>query len=226
MRTLLCAAVTLVAAAGATAYGGNDSLDRSVAVFVASNMKLAVDNALAQLVATGVDCDTAAVRRMIADEFGRPYSKAEHDAAVAAIDAAMEAKANAAAGLSELMLAQAAAEKGARVLPDGLVAVMINEGDTSRPRPADTDRVSLRYTGKLPDGTVFDSIGADEPPMVATVSDLAPGMAEGLSLMHPGARYRLVLPAGLAYGKEGVPGVIPPDCALSFDVELIDVFDR
>ncbi len=62
--------------------------------------------------------------------------------------------------------------------------------------------------------------------MVATVSDLAPGMAEGLVQMHPGARCRLVLPASLAYGKEGVPGVIPPDCALSFDVELLDVFQE
>ena len=224
MRRYLCIALTALAAVAANAAAApGDSLDRSVAVFVASNMKLAVDNALAQLTATGVDCDTAVVRRLIFDELQRPYSKAEHDAAVAAIDAAMEAKANAAAGMSELMLAQAAAEKGARVLPDGLVAVPLAEGDASRPAPTPSDRVSIRYTGKLPDGTVFDAIGPDERPMLATVSDLAPGMAEGLALMRPGARYRLVLPAALAYGKEGVPGVIPPDCALSFDVELIDV---
>ena len=227
MRRFLCitfASLAAVVSFAATAEG--TALDRPVAVFVASNMKLAVDNALAQLKSTGVECDTARVRQLIIEELQRPYSKAEHDAAVAAIDAAMEAKANAAADMSELMLAQAAAEDGARVMPDGLVIVTLDQGDSSRVKPTSSDKVSIRYTGKLPDGTVFDVIAPDERPMVATVSDLAPGMAEGLEQMHPGARCRLVLPASLAYGKEGVPGVIPPDCALSFDVELLDVFQE
>lgn len=200
-----------------------DSLNAAVAVFVASNMKLAVDNALAQLVATGVECDTSAVRRMVLDELARPYDAAAHTAASALIERAMNARALEA---SDLMLSQAAARDGAKVLPDGLVFEVLRESaDATGPTPGPESTVRIRYTGSLPDGSVFDSIGPAEEPLEARVGELAPGMAEGLQLMRRGGSYRLTMPASLGYGDEGVPGVIPPGCALQFEVELVD-FDN
>ncbi|MCM1067093.1 MAG: FKBP-type peptidyl-prolyl cis-trans isomerase [Muribaculaceae bacterium] len=221
IRRFLGSILLATALSGAAAtVAPADSLNRQVAVFVASNMKIAVDNALAQLAATGVQCDTAIVRRMIAEELVKPYDRAEHDAANAAIDAAMSRMAAEQAGL---MLAQAAAEEGAEVLPDGLIIRTLVPGDTSSPSPVPASKVAIRYTGYLPDGSVFDSIGADEEPIISTVAELTPGIAEGLTHMHRGGKYTLTLPAQLAYGSSGVPGVIPPDCPLRFDVELINV---
>ncbi len=41
-------------------------------------------------------------------------------------------------------------------------------------------------------------------------------------MMRRGGSYRLTMPASLGYGEEGVPGSIPPGCALQFEVELVD----
>ncbi len=203
-----------------SATTATDSLNRNVAVFVASNMKIAISNALAQIASVGINCDTVAVKQMICDELGKPYDKAAYDAAEAAIIAAAAEK-DIRQGAA--MLAEAEAEDGAVKLPDGLVILTTKQGDTTKSRPEPTSTVSIRYTGKLPDGSVFDSIGPDEAPLTSLVSNLAPGIAEGLTHMYPGGKSVLTIPAGLAYGHEGVPGVIPPDCPIRFEVELVDV---
>lgn len=213
----VAAAVALFSAAAA-ASTPSDSLDRQVAVFVASNIKLAVDNALANLVATGVDCDIAAVRRMVIEELAQPYDAAAHARANEAIDRAMSARAVAE---SDAMLAAAAAAPDAVVTPTGLVFETLSEGTGATPTIDST--VLLRYRGVLPDGSVFDEIGPTEEPMSTTPAELAPGLTEGVLMMRKGGSYRLTLPPALAYGKEGVPGVIPPDCAIQFDVQLIDI---
>ena len=219
ISALLLAASALTA--GAVTPAAADSLNEAVAVFVASNMKLAVDNALSELVATGVGCDTAAVRRLVLAELAKPYDAAAHTAASAVIENAMNARALEA---SDLMLSQAAARDGARVLDDGLVFEVIKESpDTAAVTPGPDSTVKIRYRGLLPDGTVFDEIQPYDEPLKARVGELAPGMTEGLQLMRRGGKYRLTMPSALGYGDEGVPGVIPPGCALQFEVELVDV---
>ncbi len=211
-----------VSVSGAATPVPADSLNEAVAVFVASNMKLAVDNALGQLLATGVDCDTAAVKRLVLAELSKPYDATAHTTASALIERAMDAKALEA---SDLMLSQAAAREGAKVLPDGLVFEVLREGADTPGKPSmpgAESTVRIRYRGLLPDGTVFDAIEAGESPLEARVADLASGMAEGLQMMRRGGSYRLTMPASLGYGEEGVPGSIPPGCALQFEVELVD----
>lgn len=108
--------------------------------------------------------------------------------------------------------------EGAVVYPDGLVMFVELEGEGAM--PTDSDTVRVLYTGRLSDGTVFD---ATESPIDFKVSGLTPGFAEGLKMMKPGGRYRLVIPASLAYGPEGIPGVIPGNAALDFTVSLVGV---
>ncbi len=110
------------------------------------------------------------------------------------------------------------AEKGARTLPSGLV--FITEKAGSGDFPTDTTMVEISYVARFSNGYVFDS--TDEP-VVIEVGELVPGFTEGLKLMQPGGRYRIVMPADLAYGQRGIPGNIPGNAALDFTVELVAV---
>ncbi len=195
-----------------------DSLNEAVAVFVASNIKLSVDNALSNLEKTGVSVDTAVVKRLILAELAKPYNEAAHDAANRVIDRALTARAVAE---SNDFIAAAAARQGAQQLPDGLVIERLVPGTGASPDAEST--VVFRYTGSLPDGTVFDSIPESEEPLASPVSALTRGMTEAFPLLKAGGKYRLTIPAELAYGREGVTGVIPPDCALQFVIDFIDI---
>ena len=87
-------------------------------------------------------------------------------------------------------------------------------------RPTREDAVLVTYEGRLADGTVFDST---TEPVGLGVADAIDGFTEALLLMNEGGRYRFRIPPTLAYGGEGVPGVVPPDAELIFTVSLIRV---
>lgn len=135
----------------------------------------------------------------------------ERESTVAEADSVAEAK----------FLERAASRPGAVTLPSGLVFETLLEG-VGTP-PDSTQTVAMRYRGTLSDGSVFDEIPADEAPVDFPSGDLTPGFTEGLMKMRPGGRYRITMPASLAYGSEGIPGIIPPGAALCFEVELVDV---
>jgi FKBP-type peptidyl-prolyl cis-trans isomerase len=99
----------------------------------------------------------------------------------------------------------------------GLQYRVIKEGEG--PHPTTADIALIDYTGKLDDGTVFDSTKGKQPvPM--PVSGNIPGFSEGLQLMRKGSVYRFRMPPQLAYGSQGAGGVIPPNATLTFDVSL------
>lgn len=111
-----------------------------------------------------------------------------------------------------------AAIEGVVTTPTGLVFQTVVEGKGVN--PADNDRVSVTYTGRLSDGSVFDET---DGPVVFDVARLVPGFTEALHMMKPGGTYRFVIPASLGYGTEGVPGAIPPNAALDFTLKLLEV---
>ncbi len=83
--------------------------------------------------------------------------------------------------------------------------------------------VSVHYTGKLLDGTVFDSSAGRNPiDFVLGVGQVIPGWDEGIALMKQGGKATLIIPSSLAYGSRG-SGSIPPYSTLVFDVELVYV---
>ncbi|MDE6463351.1 MAG: FKBP-type peptidyl-prolyl cis-trans isomerase [Muribaculaceae bacterium] len=108
-----------------------------------------------------------------------------------------------------------------RTTPSGLQYEVIEEGNG--PRPAAGDSVTVHYTGKLIDGTVFDSSEERGEPATFGVSQVIPGWVEALQLMNEGSRWRLFIPSALAYGPQGAGGVIGPNQTLIFDVQLIKV---
>lgn len=90
-------------------------------------------------------------------------------------------------------------------------------------QPTASSLVTVHYTGKLVDGTVFDSSVERGEPIEFPLNQVVAGWTEGLQLMKEGGKATLYIPAHLGYGEQGVPGTIPPNSTLIFDVELIKV---
>ena len=90
------------------------------------------------------------------------------------------------------------------------------------PRPKPTETVKVHYTGKLIDGTVFDSSVQRGEPAEFPLDQVIPGWTEGIQKMNKGGKIKLYVPPQLAYGDDGRPG-IPPSSTLIFDVELLDI---
>lgn len=110
------------------------------------------------------------------------------------------------------------AREGVTETPSGLLFEVITEGEGDSPTADDT--VRLTYTGRLADGTVFDST---ERPVQFSVSHLVPGFTEGLKMMKTGGEYRIIIPPALGYGDTGAAGVIPPGAVLDFTIHLLDI---
>ncbi len=106
----------------------------------------------------------------------------------------------------------------------GLQYVVEKEGTGAQ--PSATDEVTVHYTGKLLDGTVFDSSVKRGEPATFPLNRVIPGWTEGVQLMKEGAKYTFFIPSDLAYGPQGVPNAIPPHSTLIFDVELIKVVKK
>ena len=85
------------------------------------------------------------------------------------------------------------------------------------------DKVTLHYEGKLLNGTVFDSSYARGAPATFGVGQVVPGFSEALQSMKEGDIWRVVIPAHLAYGRQGAGGKIGPNQTLVFKIELIKV---
>ncbi|WP_034752722.1 FKBP-type peptidyl-prolyl cis-trans isomerase [Chryseobacterium daeguense] len=104
----------------------------------------------------------------------------------------------------------------------GLQYEVLKPGD-GKAKPTATSTANVTYTGKLMDGTVFDSTDKNGgKPIELNLSGVIKGWTEGIQLMTKGAKYRFYIPSELAYGDNGAGGVIPPGATLIFDVELVD----
>lgn len=112
------------------------------------------------------------------------------------------------------------AKSGVVVLPSGLAYEIENPGSGVSPKPEDMVRV--HYTGKLVNGTVFDSSVERGEPIDIRLNEVIPGWTEGLQKISKGGKMKLYIPPQLAYGENG-QGEIPPAATLVFDVELVDV---
>ena len=106
----------------------------------------------------------------------------------------------------------------------GLQYEVIKEGDG--PQPNADDQVVVHYTGKLIDGTVFDSSEDRGVPATFGVTQVIPGWVEALQLMKAGSTWRLFIPSALAYGPQGAGNIIGPNATLIFDVSLIEVVKK
>jgi len=131
---------------------------------------------------------------------------------------AKQATKNLAAGTAFLEANKA--KEGVKVRPSGLQYKVITEG-TGR-TPTAVDKVKTHYRGTLINGAEFDSSYERNQPAEFPVNGVIKGWTEALQLMKEGAKWELYIPANLAYGERGRPG-IPPNSVLIFQIELLEV---
>ncbi len=111
------------------------------------------------------------------------------------------------AGAAKEFIAKAAKEKGAITTKSGMVFLSLKEGIGAA--PAAGDKVKVNYRGTLVDGTEFDSSYKRGEPVEFALKSVIPCWTEGVQMMQPGGKARLVCPAATAYGERGA-GPFPP----------------
>jgi FKBP-type peptidyl-prolyl cis-trans isomerase FkpA len=106
-------------------------------------------------------------------------------------------------------------------LPSGVVVVHVKPGQGASPTADNTVRV--HYRGTLPDGTEFDSSYKRNESISFPLRGVIPCWTQGVQKMKVGGKAKLTCPADTGYGARGIPGVIPPNTVLTFEVELLAI---
>lgn len=141
------------------------------------------------------------------------------------VDALLQAKAAErtakAKAVAEKEMAKFVKEKGAKKTASGLIYIEQKAGKGDLPKPEDT--VKVHYKGTLLDGTEFDSSYKRNEPTEFPLNGVIRCWTEGVGMMKPGGKAKLVCPPDIAYGERGAPPTIPGNSVLVFEVELIEV---
>ena len=140
--------------------------------------------------------------------------------------AEQQSKASAGSAAEKAAGAKFMAENGARdgvtTTASGLQYEVLTPGKGGT-HPTASSTVEVHYTGKLLDGTTFDSSVDGGTPISFPLNGVIAGWTEGVQLMTEGAKYRFWIPSDLAYGERGAGADIPPGATLMFDVELLEI---
>ncbi len=159
------------------------------------------------------------------DDVDSPLTDAEVEKAFTMISAAVEnqrqEKARELAGKSADFLTSNAERAEVTVTASGLQYEVVEMGDGPKPSPLDS--VITHYHGTFFNGEVFDSSVNRGQPVEFPVQNVIAGWTEALPMMPKGSKWRIFVPSDLAYGEKGSPPKIPGNCALVFEIELIDI---
>ena len=112
-------------------------------------------------------------------------------------------------------------QEGVVTTDSGLMYRAVVEG--SGKKPTATDTVVVHYRGSLVNGRIFDDSYQRGEPATFPLDGIIAGWQEVLQLMTEGSTWEVVIPSNLAYGERGAPPSIPPNSALVFTIELIEI---
>jgi FKBP-type peptidyl-prolyl cis-trans isomerase FklB len=175
-----------------------------------------------------VDNMVAGLREALAGK-GSRIAEADANKVMEKFQAEMQAKMEAKAKTKSLANVEAGQKfleenkkrEGVMVTESGLQYEVITVGTGEKPTALDT--VKVHYHGTLMDGKVFDSSVERKQPAEFQVGGVIAGWTEALQLMPVGSKWKLTIPAKLAYGGQGAGRDIGPHATLIFEVELLSI---
>ena len=201
-----------------------DNEDNRIAYSIGANIG---QNLQAQQIVEGIDLDVflAGMKDAIEGD-----TQIDQEAMMQAIQTFMQRQADEESAAlaenlasSEAFLADNASKAGVTVLDSGLQYEVIQSGPADGASPTASNSVLAHYHGTLPNGSVFDSSVDRGEPATFGVSQVISGWTEALQLMKVGDKWRLYIPPDMAYGEASPTPAIPPNSALVFEVELLEV---
>ena len=217
MLGLMTSATLLAADASAEFKDDKERTSYALGVSFGSNLRSEQIEVNLDTVMKGITDALAGEPKLTQQEMAAIFTKLRTDITARKNEASARNKAE-----GEKWLAENAKKEGVVQLPSGLQYKIVQEGSGDSPKP--TDEVSVKYTGKLINGEVFDSTdNRGGEPARFQLNRVIPGWTEGMQHMKEGAVYEFYIPANLAYGERGRPG-IPGNSVLIFNVELLEVF--
>lgn len=185
-----------------------------------------------QLSMEEVDMNPEAIAEGIRDGLAKAEPKLSEEVIREAFDkireeqmAKQKEKEESASKEGKAFLDENAKKEGVTTLESGLQYEIISQSEGETPKPKATDVVKVHYHGTLVDGTVFDSSVERDSPAEFMVSGVIAGWVEALQLMEVGDKWKLYIPADLAYGSRSPSPKIPANSALIFEVELLEIKD-
>ncbi|NRB61769.1 MAG: FKBP-type peptidyl-prolyl cis-trans isomerase [Saprospiraceae bacterium] len=192
-----------------------DSLSYSLGILLAQNLKQqGFDNVnlddLARGVADQINGNPLQIEMKEANRIVQEYAEAQQAKKYEGIIKEGEA-----------FLAANAQKEGVSTTASGLQYRVITPGTGAQPTASSS--VTVHYSGKLLDGTEFDSSYKRNEPTTFGVGQVISGWTEALQLMKEGSKWEIFIPYNLAYGERGAGQAIPPYATLIFEVELISV---
>lgn len=225
---LLCIAIFSVSCAkkDENAADGKYTDDQKASYYIglsiAQNMKQEGFKVDADLLAQAIKEEMDGGKKLMPAEemeaFMQEFMQKQHEKKQAA--AGVQADENKKKGLD--FLAKNKSNPKVKTTASGLQYEVLQEGD-GKTKPKTSDIVQVKYTGKLLDGTVFDSTDKNGgAPMDINLGGVIKGWTEGIQLMSKGSKYRFYIPSELAYGDNGA-GPIPAGATITFDVELVNI---
>ena len=204
-------------------YVDLENEDNQVAYSIGVNIG---QNLVAQQIVDGIDLtafmagmldalsDDVKMEQSVMMEVLQSFMQRQADEAQAALGESLLA--------SEAFLAENAERDGVVVLESGLQYEVLASG-VGGESPTTTNTVLAHYHGTLSDGSVFDSSVERGDPASFGVSQVIAGWTEALQLMSVGDKWRLYIHPDMAYGEASPTPAIPPNSALIFEVELLEI---
>lgn len=198
-----------------------DKASYSIGVSIGKNLKDQKVEIQTDILVKGLlDAYTGAKTQLTEKEMGEVLAQFQQEImAKAQEEAAKKGGENKSKG--EKFLADNKNKPGVKTTPSGLQYTVISEG--TGPKPTASSTVKVHYTGKLIDGTTFDSSVDRGEPIEFPLNGVIKGWTEGVQLMSKGSKYKFFIPSDLAYGDRGAGNAIGPNETLIFEVELLDI---
>ena len=198
----------------------DDKIAYSIGVNIGQNLQ-------AQGILDGIEVDTFVAGMLDAVAGNVQMSDEDMFAAIQLFQQQMAEQQQAALAASTAasvdFLSANSAKEGVVTLESGLQYMVLESGPDGGASPTVSDSGLAHYHGTLIDGTVFDSSVDRGEPAQFGLSQVISGWTEGLQLMSVGDKWRLFIPAAMAYGEASPTPAIPPNSALIFDVELLEI---